>query len=238
MADSHPYTSSGPGGIIQVVTHLRKQFPAAVTVDTLKKLGMASGSEGKVLSVLKYVGVIEEDGKKAAKAGAVFAQHEDGAFQKGFGELVKTAYADLFNLHGDGAWALSTPQLISFFRSSDETSALVGQRQAVAFQALAGLAGKAEVPAARVANGAKARASVPKATGTAKVPASKPAAAPPVPAAPSRAYEPPSPAGDVAGRRMPAIHIDVQVHISPDTSAEQIDRIFESMAKHLGSYIN
>lgn len=38
-------------------------------------------------------------------------------------------------------------------------------------------------------------------------------------------------------RRLPAIHIDVQVHISPDTSPEQIDRIFESMAKHLGSHI-
>lgn len=37
-------------------------------------------------------------------------------------------------------------------------------------------------------------------------------------------------------RRMPAIHIDVQVHISPDTSPEQIDRIFESMAKHLGDF--
>lgn len=238
MADSHPYTSSGPGGIIQVITHLRKQFPTVVTVDTLKKLGMASGSEGKVLSVLKYVGVLEEDSKKTAKAGAAFAQHEDAAFQAGFGELVKTAYADLFNLHGDGAWTLSTPQLISFFRSSDETSALVGQRQAVAFQALAGLAGRAEVPPARVANGAKARASVPKGTGTAKVPASKPAAAPPAPALSAGAHEPPAPAGHGGGRRMPAIHIDVQVHISPDTSAEQIDRIFESMAKHLGSYIS
>lgn len=38
-------------------------------------------------------------------------------------------------------------------------------------------------------------------------------------------------------RRLPAIHIDVQVHISPDTSSDQIDRIFESMAKHLGMYI-
>lgn len=37
-------------------------------------------------------------------------------------------------------------------------------------------------------------------------------------------------------RRMPAVHIDVQVHISPDTSPEQIDRIFESMAKHLGNF--
>lgn len=38
-------------------------------------------------------------------------------------------------------------------------------------------------------------------------------------------------------RHLPAIHIDVQVHISPDTSPEQIDRIFESMAKHLGSFV-
>lgn len=42
--------------------------------------------------------------------------------------------------------------------------------------------------------------------------------------------------GTAAHRRLPAIHIDVQVHISPDTSPEQIDRIFESMAKHLGTF--
>lgn len=33
------------------------------------------------------------------------------------------------------------------------------------------------------------------------------------------------------------IHIDVQVHISPDTSLEQIDTIFSSMAKHLSKFI-
>ena len=31
----------------------------------------------------------------------------------------------------------------------------------------------------------------------------------------------------------PALHIDVQVHISADASETQIDKIFESMAKHL-----
>ncbi len=55
-----------------------------------------------------------------------------------------------------------------------------------------------------------------------------PATPPPLPAEPAQGS---------AHRRFPAIHIDVQVHISPETSAEQIDRIFESMAKHLGSYI-
>lgn len=50
----------------------------------------------------------------------------------------------------------------------------------------------------------------------------------------------PPPAADHPGgaaRRMPAIHIDVQVHISPDTPPDQIDRIFESMAKHLGGFV-
>lgn len=38
-------------------------------------------------------------------------------------------------------------------------------------------------------------------------------------------------------RRLPSIHIDVQVHISPDSTPEQIDKIFESMARHLGGYV-
>ena len=30
-----------------------------------------------------------------------------------------------------------------------------------------------------------------------------------------------------------ALHIDIQIHISPEASADQIDQIFASMAKHL-----
>ena len=33
--------------------------------------------------------------------------------------------------------------------------------------------------------------------------------------------------------RRPDLHIDIQVHIDPTSSAEQIDQIFASMAKHL-----
>lgn len=33
----------------------------------------------------------------------------------------------------------------------------------------------------------------------------------------------------------PSLHIDIQIHISPEASAEQIDQIFSSMAKHLYS---
>jgi hypothetical protein len=31
----------------------------------------------------------------------------------------------------------------------------------------------------------------------------------------------------------PSLHIDIQVHISPEASLDQIDKIFESMARHL-----
>jgi len=32
---------------------------------------------------------------------------------------------------------------------------------------------------------------------------------------------------------LPSVHIDLQIHISPDASSEQIDKVFESIARHL-----
>lgn len=39
----------------------------------------------------------------------------------------------------------------------------------------------------------------------------------------------------IAGRSAlgPTLHIDIQIHISPEASADQIDQVFASMAKHL-----
>ena len=42
---------------------------------------------------------------------------------------------------------------------------------------------------------------------------------------------------EIAPKKSFPIHIDVQVHISPDTSPEQIDSIFASMAKHLSKFL-
>ena len=36
----------------------------------------------------------------------------------------------------------------------------------------------------------------------------------------------------------PAIHLDIQIHIDPNASADQIDHIFSSMAKHLKYWYN
>jgi hypothetical protein len=60
--------------------------------------------------------------------------------------LVANAYTDLFELHGEKAWGLNTNALITFFRSADETTAIVGKLQASTFQLLAAFSGHGEIP--------------------------------------------------------------------------------------------
>lgn len=43
----------------------------------------------------------------------------------------------------------------------------------------------------------------------------------------------PSPSHVGEAMRIPTVHVDLQIHISPEASVDQIDKIFESMAKHL-----
>ena len=49
-------------------------------------------------------------------------------------------------MHGDGTWKLDKNSLITFFRQSDDTGAVIGGRQAAVFLALSGLSGHGEVP--------------------------------------------------------------------------------------------
>jgi hypothetical protein len=140
MAYKHPYTL-GSTGLIQVIQQLRKAFPPTVTAETLKKLGIAPNNESYVINTLKFIRVIDDDGNKIKEAVSVFAKHDDAEFAQEFGKFISSAYSELFSLHGENSWTLEQSKLISFFRGSDESSSEVGRRQAITFQALAGLAG-------------------------------------------------------------------------------------------------
>jgi hypothetical protein len=145
MADKHPYVS-GPGNLVQAINHFRNSFPSKVNADTLKKLGYAPKNESYVLNVLRHLELIDDDGNKTEKAAKAFNLHQDSAFHEAFGEIVKGAYSDLFELHGEGSWTLSSESLISFFRTHDQTTAIVGQRQASTFRLLAAYAGYGDIP--------------------------------------------------------------------------------------------
>lgn len=93
--------------------------------------------------------MIDDEGQRTTGAQKNFSQHDDATFKKQFAEAVKKAYSSLFDLHGDGSWSLDRETLITFFRQSDQTTAIVGKLQASTFQLLAGFAGHKEVPEAK-----------------------------------------------------------------------------------------
>lgn len=48
---SHPYVS-GAGNVTQMIGLLRKNFPAIVTSETVKRFGLASNNESYILNIL------------------------------------------------------------------------------------------------------------------------------------------------------------------------------------------
>ncbi len=233
MADKHPYTS-GPGGITQVVNQLRRSFPVVVTADTLKKLSIAPNNESYVLNILKFIGVLDGESKKVPAAAGIFSKHDHTEFQQGFANLIKDAYSELFELHGQDAWALGIDKLISFFRAHDETSDLVGRRQATTFQALARLAGKIneEATTSSALRGSKLTAASSKISR--KAPSSAAKSATP-PAASEVTPEPPVAVSTVRDQVTSGVALTVRVEINLPSGGDQstYDAIFKSIRENL-----
>lgn len=153
---AHPYIPSA-GMIVQTFAQLRKMFPPRVDADTLRKLSLAPKNESMVINILRFLDLIDEEGKKTGLAGTVFSKHQDDAFASELEKVVSGAYSDLFETMGPAAWESDRSTLIGFFRVHDETSELTATRQAIAFETLASLSGHGEVVKAKVSS-AKASA--------------------------------------------------------------------------------
>lgn len=219
MAEKHPYASSG--AVIAAVNQFRKSFPQKVSADTLRKLSIAPKNESYVINTLRFIGAIDLDGNKSEESTATFNLHNDVEFQKSFGEMVKNAYAELFKLHGDGAWDLSLDGLIAFFRNSDQTSDVVGRRQASTFQALASLAGHGDIPPTTKS---LPKSKEPKARSIKTVPAVKSTV--------NNAMEkiPNSDSGQI---RDVGLTVRVEVNLPASADQETYDRIFRSIRDNL-----
>lgn len=218
MANKYPYVASA-GPLVKTVDHLRKKsFPKEVNADTLRKLGVAPKNESYVINVLRFLGVIDENGKKVSANAVAFDQHREEPFQQEFEKLVRTAYEELFELHGDDAWSMSRSDLAQFFRTADHSSELVGTRQAGTFTFLTGLAGHAELPqqrepaprkpAVKKANAAKADTMAP-------------------------ANEPEHTNGDNSGGSRVGLTVRIEVNLPADGDQQTYDRIFKSIRKNL-----
>lgn len=211
----YPYTVT-TGGLASTIRQLRSSFPAQVTAETLKKWSIAPNNETYILNVLRFLGVIDEDCKKDKEIAKVFVEHDDDAFARKFEAIVQETYTDLFEHFGEETWELDKARLISYFRSTDETSATVGKRQAGTFQLLAAIAGHGDVPAAldaKPASPAKPRAkSKPKSRRTKKTE---------------------QPAPPAMERFATGLALRVEINLPVTDDQEVYDKIFRSIRENL-----
>lgn len=223
MANKYPYVASA-GPLVKTVGHLRKSFPKEVTADTLRKLGVAPKNESYAINVLRFLGVINEEGKKVDGKAKAFVQHQDEAFSSEFEKVVREAYEELFELHGDAAWTLDRSSLTQFFRTSDHSTEVVGTRQASTFSALAALSGHAAVPTPKAANAPKKLSAAAAPSGVRKKTA-----------IPKAQVE----NGDVVKKNGEAEHssvgltVRIEVNLPASGDQETYDRIFQSIRKNL-----
>ena len=223
MADKrrHPYVNT-IGGLSKAIQHFRNSFPLTVDASTLQKLAIAPNNESYVISTLRFLGFVDDNDRKTDAAGAVFSQHPDEAFAQALSARVADAYSELFDLHGEASWTLSDDQLISYFRGADQTSAVVGRRQASTFRVLARFAGHGESP--NVASTSQSRK--PRQEGRAR----------PKPTAPRPATKDTSQGGHTSvtpSSPRVGLTVRVEVNLPADGDQDTYDRIFRSIRENL-----
>lgn len=225
MAQKFPYTPT-VGALVQFLSQLRKSFPPNVDSGILKKLGLASNNESYILNVIRFLGLIDEKGAKNPKHQALFSIADDDKFAAEFSKLVHEAYGDLFKLHGEDAWQLPKPTLSTFFRQSDGTSAIVGDRQVSTFVALAEFSKK------RTASTTQKPAAP-----NAGIKKSKPPSASKVEKAKSRHAPPVTIVGENVKKlefsRDVGISVKIEVILPTDASKETYEHIFRSIRQNL-----
>jgi hypothetical protein len=127
-------------------------------------------------------------------------------------KAIRENYRELFEVYPD-AWQRPEKDLEHFFSTRSSAGKQVISKTVSTFKNLVALADFSADPGAVVHAG----------SGTHVVHSKSGSGSPALPS-------PPPPAPVSSG---PALHIDIQIHISSDATAQQVDQIFASMAKHL-----
>lgn len=203
MAD-FAYTTV-PGKLPDLLQKIRSVgVPDKATTQWLKAIGFTSSNDSSLLSVLKFIDLCADSGTPSDRW-REFRGHESKAV---LGLAIQHGYSDLFAVYPH-AQDCSDDELSSFFSTRSNAGAQAVGKTVSTFKSLCREAEFGSSAAAH-ATGAASEQSVGPPT----------SAAPPVPQVASHSTG-------------PEVHIDIQIHISSDASAEQIDQMFASMAKHL-----
>jgi hypothetical protein len=193
-----------PGKIPQLLQKVREVgVPKRISVQWLKTIGFTSSNDNTLIGVLKQIGFVDA----SAIPTPVWTQYRGNMFKKVLGKAIRDGYAELFAVYND-AQARSAAELEHVFSTSSSAGKQVIGKTVSTFKALADSAEFDDTYEPAIIDSEHTPLHHP--IGAA---ASKPAAN--------------------QGPTSPSVHIDIQIHIAPEASVDQIDQIFKSMAKHL-----
>ncbi len=181
----------------------RLGVPERVNRTWLKTIGYTSSNDQSIPRVLEFIELVDTSRKPTEKWMQFRNRDLSGTV---LAAAIREAYSALYQIHPD-AHLLDDDDLKNFFRTQTEAGDQAVRRTANTFKTLCSVADFGEIQ-----EGGAATQVRPATVATVDSP------------------QPPLLAGQAF---TPSLRIDLQINVSSDTSPEQIDRIFESMAKHL-----
>lgn len=202
-------------------------------VATALGMGEASAS-ANIIPPLRAFGLVDDAGRPTDLA---YDWRDDKKYPEVCKQILEATYPqELRDLFHDRN--VQTKDVENWFARS----ARVGESAARAYAATYPMLLEADLEKAKEQNGTKGKTASPsskpvkaRTKTSAPIKVVKDSTSPPLrDASPSALEQRDSHEGDGTRRGFsPKLHVDIQIHISPDSSPEQIDKIFESMAKHL-----
>lgn len=203
------------GKLKEIFSRIREVgVPAKATYKWLESLGYKSKNDRTILPVLKFIHFVDKSGTPTQH----WLDYRGKDYKGVMAKAVKQGYSELFGMYPN-ACSQSNDNLEHFFSTKTTAGKQVVQKTASTFKTLCDLSDFSATKGKDVPDSSF------QGSGNKKV-------------------EPPSDANaDKAARgarvkngleaSLPNLHIDVQIHISADSSPEQVEQIFSSMAKHL-----
>ena len=193
-----------PGKISTLLSKIRQVgVPPKVTQAWLKTIGFTSSNDGTLLGILRIAGLIDGNGVPTAR----WSQFRGSQGKEVLGEGIQQGYSELYAVYPD-AHSRSNTELEHVFSSTSKAGKQAIQKAVSTFK---NLAAEAEFKNGTIEDE--------------------------TPFKDETLYPPGGHLKKEAKidnkSNAPSLHIDVQVHVSAEASAEQIDQIFASMAKHL-----
>jgi uncharacterized protein DUF5343 len=205
----------------------RSAMPRQVTVTYLAAaLSIDQKSARNIIPALKRIGLIDDEGKPTERANR---WRNDASYPAVCEEIRKEVYPqELQDLASDSSVDRTVVQ--NWLATHTATGESAGRKMAGLYMTLLEANPQGDADPRPQSSGAQAKRASKKHDMPRRSKKQDEAETPPPAAALPPALVPPS-----LPQSVPSIHLNLQVHLSPEATLEQIDKIFESIAKHLKS---